>query len=55
MSEINEQDQAEEEEEHGAYESDVLAPDLEEGFRDEECQDDESQPDKDLGTPVSVL
>lgn len=32
-----------------------MAPDLEEGFGDEECEDHEKEPDDDFGAPVAVL
>lgn len=32
-----------------------MAPDLEEGFGDEECEDYEKEPDDDFRSPVAVL
>lgn len=55
MCEVNEEDEAEEQEEHSANQGEVVAPDEEEAFRDEEGEDDQEQPGYDLWSPVPVL
>ena len=55
MGEVDEQDQAKENEEHGSYKGEVLAPDAEEVFRNQERDDHESEPDDDLRSPEAIL
>ena len=54
MSEINEQDQAEEDEDCGANNGDIVAPEDEETVRNEEGDDGEDKPEQDLGTPPAA-
>lgn len=55
MREVDQEDEAEEEEEHGAEEGDIVAPDHEEAVGDEEGEDDEAEPEDDLWSPEAVL
>lgn len=55
MRKVDEQDQADEEEEACANHGEVVAPDDEEGVRNEEGQDHQGQPGDDLGPPEAVL
>lgn len=55
MSQVDQKDQAEQEKEHRTEESDVVAVDEEEAFRDEERQHDEPDPEQDFWTPESIL
>ena len=52
---VHEQDQAQEQEQHGAAESDIIAPDFEESVRNQEGKDDKAQPRNDLRSPESIL
>lgn len=55
MCQVDQEDQSEKEEECGSNEGNIVAPDEEETFRNEERQDDESQPGDDLRTPETIL
>ena len=55
MGKIHEEDKSEQDEEHSTDESNIVAPEAEEAFRNEECQDNEGEPDDDFGTPISIL
>lgn len=55
VCEVDEKDEAEEQEEHGADQSKVVAPDEEETLGDKESGDDQEQPGDDLWSPVPVL
>lgn len=55
MREVDEEDQPEQEEKHGADQGKVVAPDLEEVLRDEEGDDDEEKPGDNLRAPVPIL
>ena len=55
VCEIDKQDQAKEQEQHGSEESNIVAPDLEESVRNQECQDDQAQPCDNLRSPKSIL
>ena len=55
MRQVYQQDQTKKEEEHGADQSNVVAPEHEESIGDEECKDDQGKPGNDLGPPVAIL
>jgi len=55
VGKIDEENQAEKEEEHGACKCDVVTPGNEEGVRDEKGDDDERDPSNDLGSPETIL
>lgn len=55
MCEINKEDEAEEQEKHGANQGEVVTPNKEEALGDEESEDDQEQPGDDLWSPVPVL
>lgn len=55
MSQVNEQNQANEQEETGAHHGDIVAPENEEGVRNKKGQHDHDEPGNDLGTPEAVL
>lgn len=55
VSEVDEEDEAEEDEERRANERDVVAPEHEEAIRDEEGSGDEDEPKQDLRAPPAVL
>lgn len=55
MCEVDQEYQPEQNEKHGTDQRKVLAPDLKECLRDEECDDDEDQPDQNLRSPITVL
>ena len=52
---VHEQDQAQEQEQHGTAESDIIAPDFEESVRNQEGEDDKAQPRNDLRSPEAIL
>lgn len=55
MGEVDEENESQQDKEHGSYKGYILAPDLEEGFGDEEGHDDQGEPNDDLRAPVAVL
>lgn len=55
VREIYQQDQAEEQEQDRAAKRDIVAPDLEESVRNQECYDYEAQPRDNLRSPESIL
>lgn len=55
MRKINQENQSEEKEEHGAEEGNVVAVNEEEGLGNKEGHDDKSQPEDDLRTPITIL
>lgn len=55
MGEIDKEDEAEKEKEHGTDEGEIVAPDEEEAFGDKESDDNQEKPGDDLGSPVPVL
>lgn len=55
MGEINQQDEAEEKEEDGSNQRKVVAPDDEEAVRNEEGDDNKSDPGNKLRSPKAIL
>lgn len=55
MGKVYEEDKTEEDEQCGADEGYVVAPDHEEAVGDEEGCNDEYEPQEDLGTPPAVV
>lgn len=55
MRQVDQKNETQQKEEHGAEESDIVAIDEEEAFRDEERHDDEPDPEQDFWTPETVL
>jgi len=55
MSQVYQENEAEKQEQHSADQSDIVAPDDEEAVRNQEGDDDQSDPGNYLGTPEAVL
>lgn len=55
VRQVDQEDETQHQEEHGATKRDVVAPKDKERIRDEERQDHKDEPSNNLGTPVSIL
>lgn len=55
MRKINQQDQTDQEEEDGTDESNIVAPEGEEGVWNQEGDDNKTNPGNQLGTPEAIL
>lgn len=55
MRQVYQEDEAENQEQHGTDQSDIVAPEHEEAVRDEEGKDNQTEPGYDLGPPESIL
>lgn len=55
MCQIDEKNQTQQEEEHGAEESNIIAVDEEEAFRNEERHDNEPNPEEHFWSPEAIL
>lgn len=55
MCEIDQQDKTQKDKKHGSDVGNIVSPEEEKSFRDEEGDDDESEPCQYLRTPKAIL
>ena len=55
MRQVDQKDEAQKHKQHGSSQGEVFPPDLKECLRYKKRQDDENQPEDDLGSPIAIL